>query len=125
MRPEIRKITSSTLAKNFGQELKFVTEENGHLWIFQHGKPRAVVIPIKDEAVLHELQGRSFKEILHKANIEHARTIRAAWRARMYQSELVENQDFAIPPKDFTDAEWEEFKRVAMNEKRDFITTGA
>ena len=110
-RPEIRKIMFTDFKQHMGQEIKFVTRDNGHLWLCFRGKPRAVIIPMRDEALLHEIRGRDFKEVLHKANVRHARKIRALWREKMYQSEMVEDDGFEVPPMQMTDEEWAEHSR--------------
>lgn len=110
-RPEIRKINSKKFVQHFGTEIKFVTEEMGHLWLCFRNKPRAVIIPMRDEELLHDIQGRSFEEILHKANVRRARTIRAAYRLEAYKSELVEENDREIPYRGLTDPEWDALQK--------------
>ena len=110
-RPEIRKISSTTFAKNLGAEIKFVTEEHGHLWLAFRGTPRAVVIPMRDEALLNEIQGRSFEDVMHKAQVRAARMVRAAYRENSYRSEIIEDEDRSVPPFGMTDAEYEAQKR--------------
>ena len=110
-RPEIRKISSTTFAKHFGSEIKFVTEENGHLWLCFRGKPRAVVIPMRSEAVLNEIIGHKFEDILHKANIRAARMVRSAWREKMYRSEIIEDSGREVPYLRLNDEEYRAMKR--------------
>ena len=116
-RPEIRKINSKTFAQHFGKEIKFVTEENGHLWLSFRGTPRAVIIPMRDEAVLNELQGRSFEDIMHKAQVRAARMVRAAWREDYYRSEMIEDDDREVPAYRMTDEQWEANKRYWYERK--------
>lgn len=108
---EIRKINSTTFAKNFGHEIKFVTQEYGHLWIAFRGVPRAVVIPMEDEAVLNELQGRKFEDIMHKAQVRASRMVIAAFRENHYRSEMIEDSDRSVPPYRMTDEEYQAQKR--------------
>ena len=114
-RPEIRKINSKIFVRHFGQEIKFVTQDHGHLWLHFRGKPRAVIIPMQDEAILNDIQGRSFEDIMHKAQTRAARMVRAAYRESAYRSELVDDSDREIRPFHMTDAEWEANKRYWFN----------
>lgn len=116
-RPEIRKLNSTTFVKNFGTEVKFVTEENGHLWLAFRGKPRAVLIPMRDEAILNEIQGRKFEDVMHKAQVRAARMVRAAWRAEKYLSEVVVDDERSVPPNGMTDADWEKMKQYWYTKK--------
>lgn len=109
--PEIRKINSKTFVRHFGKEIKFVTEENGHLWLCFRDRPRAVIIPMRDEAVLNELQGRSFEDIMHKAQVRAARMVRAAHREECYRSEMIEDDDREVPAYRMTDEQWQANKR--------------
>lgn len=110
-RAEIRKINSTTFARHFGSEIKFVTEDKGHLWLHFRGKPRAVVIPMRDEAVLNDVQGRDFEDLVHKANVRHARMVRAAYRQKKYRSEIIEDSANEIPFHRLTDEEWAQFSQ--------------
>ncbi len=110
-RPEIRKINSKTFVQHFGKEIKFVTEEHGHLWLAFRGKPRAVIIPMRDEAILSEIQGRKFEDIFHRANVRAARMVRAAYRDNYYRSEIVEDENREVPYMRLSDEEWEDARR--------------
>ncbi len=105
-RPEIRNITFTDFKRRMGHEIKFVTQEKGHLWLAFRGHFRAVIIPMRDIALLNELQGRDFEDILHKANNRQARMVRAAYRQDYYYGDIIEDGAPEVPDFRMSETEW-------------------
>ena len=106
MRPQLRKISLKDFRANMASELKFVTQENGHLWLSHRGNPHCVVVPMRDEAVLNDIYGRPWKEVLHRFKIDRSRLLRAAARAHGLVSEPFEDQAWTYPPTGMDDEAW-------------------
>lgn len=98
MATEIRQISFSDLRRHGRHELKFVTEEMGHLWLTFHGKPRAVIIPLRDEAILHKAIGLDVREALHRAHVDHSRMVSAIEERGTWRSTPVITQERGYPP---------------------------
>ena len=89
MATEIRKISFSNMRQHFGREIKFVTEEMGHLWLTQYGEPRCVLIPMRDEAVLHRALGLDPAQALHNVMVKADRMVAAINECQRWRSEPV------------------------------------
>ncbi len=103
MRPELRKISLEKFRANMGAELKFVTESQGHLWLSYRRKPHCVVVPMRDEAVLNDIYGRPWDELMHRFHVDQDRRLRAAARAHGLLSETFEESHWTYPPVGMTD----------------------
>mmetsp|Transcript_29546 Transcript_29546/g.58081 ORF Transcript_29546/g.58081 Transcript_29546/m.58081 type:complete len:115 (+) Transcript_29546:3278-3622(+) len=89
MPTEIRKINFTQFRKHASHELKFVYEELGHLWLHNHCKPRCVVIPMRDELVLHRAIGLDPIEVMHRAMVDADRMVAAIEERKRWMSEPV------------------------------------
>lgn len=89
MATEIRRISFSNMRRNFGREVKFVTQELGHLWLTQYGEPRCVLIPMRDEVVLNRAIGLNPTEALHRVMVDTDRMVSAIEERRRWASDPV------------------------------------
>ncbi|WP_299293592.1 hypothetical protein [uncultured Tateyamaria sp.] len=110
MPTEIRKISFTEFRKHASRELKFVHEEMGHLWLHHHRKPMCVVIPMRDEMVLHRAIGLNPEEALHRACVDHARRVAAIEDTARWRSEPVLPLSGGYPPMGMDDAEYAAWK---------------
>lgn len=117
MATEIRKISYSDFRKHLGTEMKFVHEEMGHLWLFQHGHPRGVVIPMRDEAVLHRAVGLNPAESFHRAMVACDRRVAAInERSRWVSTEVMTQPGHMWPALGMTDESYAQWR--AMDRSR-------
>ncbi|MEL6465910.1 MAG: hypothetical protein AAFQ58_13160 [Pseudomonadota bacterium] len=105
MATEIRHISFSNLRRHGRHELKFVYEHLGHLWLTFHGKPRAVIIPMRDEEILHAACGMNPDMALHRARVDFDRRVDAIERREALLSKPVTTIERGYPPPGLTDAE--------------------
>ncbi|MBY5935330.1 hypothetical protein KUV51_20150 [Tateyamaria omphalii] len=105
MATEIRQISFSNLRRHGRHELKFVYEEMGHLWLTFHGKPRAVIIPMRDETILHRAIGLDPREALHRAQIDHSRHVAAIEERKRWLSDPMMTVERLYPRVGTSDAE--------------------
>ncbi|KIC48226.1 hypothetical protein [Tateyamaria sp. ANG-S1] len=105
MATQIRKISFSNLKRCGRNELKFVYEDLGHLWLTYHGKNRAVIIPMRDEAILQRAIGVNPEVVWHRAQIDHDRRAAAFAERMRWQSEPVATLERLYPPVGVSDAQ--------------------
>ena len=99
MPSQIRRISFSDFRRHMASEMKFVSHEMGHLWLFQHGRPRGVVIPMRDEAVFHRAVGLNPREAFHRAMVDCDRRVSAIrQKERWVSEEMMCNLTHGYPP---------------------------
>ncbi|MEL7126556.1 MAG: hypothetical protein AAGK30_10000 [Pseudomonadota bacterium] len=110
MPTEIRKISFTDFRKHASRELKFVHEELGHLWLSHHGKPMCVVIPMRDELVLHRAIGLNPHEAMHRAMVDADRMASAVEERRRWVSDPVLETSGWYPKVGMDDATYQLWK---------------
>lgn len=78
MLPAIHQVSFSDFRANSGPLLRFVTRENGNLWLTRYRRPVCAVISMRDAHVLGSVQGRNVNEILHELQVKANRKVTAA-----------------------------------------------
>ena len=111
MPTQIRQISFSDFRTHMRQEMAFVSQELGHLWLMYRGTPRGVVIPMRDEAVLHRAVGLNPYEAFHRAMVDCDRRIAAInEKTQWVSTEMMMNNGHGYPPVGMSDETYRQWR---------------
>ncbi|ASM71071.1 MULTISPECIES: hypothetical protein [Roseobacteraceae] len=97
MLPAIHTVSFSDFRANSGPLLRFVTRQNGNLWLTRYRRPFCAVIPMRDAHVLGEVQGRDVNELIHRIQVDANRHVAAARLDKTFDRYEVAGEEWTYP----------------------------
>ncbi|UOA25849.1 hypothetical protein [Pseudosulfitobacter sp. DSM 107133] len=97
MLPAIHQVSFSDFRANTGPLLRFVTHENGNLWLTRYRRPVCAVISMRDAHVLGSVQGRDVNQILHQLQVEANRKVAAARLDKAFDRMELRPEEWSLP----------------------------
>lgn len=93
----IHAVSFSDFRANSGPLLRFVTHENGNLWLTRYRRPVCAVVSMRDAHVLGSVQGRNVNEIIHQLQVEANRRVGAARLDKAFDRMELRPEEWTMP----------------------------